>query len=507
MTKSTRHGLAAALLALVAGTGRAEVALPALLGEHMVAQREVPLHLWGQAAPGERVTATFRGESRSAAADDLGRWSLSLAPSAAGGPFSLTVRASNTIRLDDVWVGDVWVAAGQSNMEFTLDAAEGAATEIPQANQPEIRFLRTTRRTSGFPLADVATEGWTVCTPQSAPKVSAVAYFFARHVREHHPVPIGLVEASWGGTPLAAFTPLTTIASDAALLPTLLHWSRTADARATTLLELEKERRDLEAAGDRARAQGQPPPPAPWHPDFDAWAPAAIYNAMVAPLTPFAIRGVIWYQGESDASPERAPVYARLFQAMIRDWRRAWGVGDFPFLFVQLASWTAGPGNAWPELREAQREALALANTGMAVAIDVGHPTDIHPRDKKTVGTRLALAARALAYGERLEYSGPLFRQVTSEGEGLRVYFDHAEGLTTRGGAPVAGFEVAGGDGRYSPAEARIEGATLVVSSAAVAAPRSVRYGWADNPRVSLYNAAGLPASPFQGGASPREGR
>jgi sialate O-acetylesterase len=219
---------------------------------------------------------------------------------------------------------------------------------------------------------------------------------------------------------------------------------------------------------------------------------------MIAPLTPHAIRGVIWYQGESDASPERAPVYARLFEATIREWRRAWGVGDFPFLFVQLANWTAGPGNAWPELREAQRQTLSVANTGMAVTIDVGNPTDIHPRDKKTVGTRLALAARALAYGERIEHSGPLFRQAVPDGSALRVFFDHAEGLATRGVAPVEGFEIAGKDGRYVPAEARIEGATVVVSSAPVPAPRSVRYGWADNPRVSLYNAAGLPASPFR---------
>jgi sialate O-acetylesterase len=498
MTRGVSFFLGTALLLLAVGTAGAEVSLPAVLGEHMVVQREIPLHVWGQAAPGETVTASFRGESRSVAADELGRFGLYLPPSAAGGPFTLTVSASNTIRLDDVWVGDVWVAAGQSNMELTLDEAEGAAAEIPQARHPEVRFLRAEHRTSSFPLADVATDGWKVCTPETAPKVSAVAYFFARHVREHHSVPIGVIDASWGGTPLAAFTPLATIAGDPALLPALVHWSRIADARTTTLLEIEREKRELEAAAARARAQGQEPPRPPWRPDFDAWGPAAIYNAMVAPLAPFAIRGVIWYQGESDASPERAPVYARLFQSMIRDWRRAWGVGDFPFLFVQLASWTAGPGNAWPELREAQRQALTVVNTAMAVAIDVGHPTDIHPRDKKTVGTRLALAARVLAYGERLEHSGPLFRQVTPEGPGLRVSFDHGEGLTTHGGAEVAGFEIAGADGRFVPAGARIVGSTVFVSSAAVPSPRSVRYGWADNPRVSLYNAAGLPASPFR---------
>ena len=498
MKRAIRLSVAISLLALATGPATAAVSLPAVLGEHAVVQRELPFHVWGQAAPGETVTTSFRGERRSTVADELGRWSLFHSPSAAGGPFTLSVSASNTIRLDDVWVGDVWLAAGQSNMEFTLDGAEGAAVEVPQARQPGIRFLRAARKTSSFPLTDVATEGWKVCTPETAPRMSAVAYFFARHVREHQPVPIGVIDASWGGTPVAAFTPLPAIGSDPALVPALLHFSRMADARATTLLEIEKEKRELEAAAERARAQGQQPPSPRWHPDFEAWAPAAIYNAMVAPVTPAAIRGVIWYQGESDASAERAPVYARLFQAMIRSWRQAWAVGDFPFLFVQLANWTAGPGNAWPELREAQRQALTLANTGMAVAIDVGHPTDIHPKDKKTVGTRLALAARALAYGERIAYSGPLLRQVVPEGQALRVFFDHAEGLTTRGGAPVDGFEVAGADRRYVPAQARIEGSTVVVSSSALKAPTSVRYGWADNPRVSLYNAAGLPASPFR---------
>jgi sialate O-acetylesterase len=490
-------GLGLVFAALAAGTVDAAVSLPAVLGEHMVVQRGLPFHVWGQAAPGEAVTASFRGESRTTVADELGRFSLYHPASAAGGPFTLTVSASNTVRLDDVWVGDVWVAAGQSNMEWPLDAADGGPDAIARADEPHVRFLRATRVTSRYPLTDVATEGWKVASPQTAPKFSAVAWFFARAIRERHPVPIGVIDASWGGAPLSAFTPLTTLASDPSLQPAILHWSRMADRQATTLLEVEKEKRDLEPAAAQARARGEEPPLPRWRPGLEAWSPAGIYNAMVAPLTPHAIRGAIWYQGESDASPERAAVYARLFEETIRSWRRAWGVGDFPFLFVQLANWTAGPGNAWPEVREAQRQTLSVASTGMAVTVDVGNPTDIHPRDKKTVGTRLALAARALAYGETLPYSGPLFRQAIPDGAALRVYFDHAEGLAARGGR-VVGFEVAGTDGKYVPAEARIEGATVVVSSPDVKAPRAVRYGWADNPPVCLYDAAGLPASPFR---------
>jgi sialate O-acetylesterase len=498
MKRSIRLGLAFCTAALAAGAAEAAVSLPAVLGEHMVAQRDLPFHVWGKAAPGETVTVSFRDASRGTVADELGRFSVFLPPSAAGGPFTLTVTASNTIRLDDVWVGDVWLAAGQSNMEWPLEAAEGAKDEIERGSQPWLRVLRANRVTSRFPKDDVETDGWRVASPETAPKMSAVAWFFARHIREHHAVPIGLIDASWGGAPLSAFTPLTTLASDPALQPAILHWSRMADAHTTTQLEIEKEKRDLEPAAARAREQGQAPPLPRWRPGLEAWSPAGIYNAMIAPLTPHAIRGVLWYQGESDASPERAPVYARLFAETIRSWRRAWGGGDFPFLFVQLANWTAGPGNAWPELRDAQRHTLSVANTGMAVAIDVGNPTDIHPRDKKTVGTRLALAARALAYGEGLEHSGPLFRQAVPEQGGLRVFFDHAAGLATRGGAPIEGFEVAGADGRYVPAQARIEGPTVIVSCAEVKVPRSLRYGWADNPKVSLYNAAGLPASPFR---------
>jgi sialate O-acetylesterase len=380
-------GLGLALLALAAGPAGAAVSLPAVLGEHMVVQRELPLHLWGQAEPGETVTASFRGESRSAVADELGRWSLHLPPSGAGGPFTLTLDASNTIRLDDVWVGDVWVAAGQSNMEWTLDAAEGGPDEIRRADHPPVRFLRAARVTSRFPLADVETDGWKVLSPQTAPKVSAIAYFFARAVRERHPVPVGVIDASWGGAPLAAFTPLTTIAGDPALQPAILHWSRMADRHATTLLEIEKEKRDLAAAAAQARARGEDEPRPRWRPGLEAWSPAGIYNAMIHPLTPHAIRGAIFYQGESDASPERAPVYARLFETTIRSWRRAWGVGDFPFLFVQLANWTAGAGNAWPELREAQRQTLSVANTGMAVTIDVGDPATSTPATRGRWGS------------------------------------------------------------------------------------------------------------------------
>ena len=334
------------------------------------------------------------------------------------------------------------------------------------------------------------------CTPETVADSSAVAYFFARNLQQKLGVAIGLIETFWGGTAAESWTSLHALSADASLMPVFAERAKMVDSEPTTLLELKQEEREFQKAVEQAKSEGKPLPWRQWHPDFAAWAPAALYNGMIAPLTPFAIRGVIWYQGEAN-SGERAPLYAHLFQTMIGDWRRAWDEGDFPFLFVQIANWNTEPDGRWPEVRDAQRKALALRNTGMAVTIDIGDPVDIHPKNKQDVGLRLSLAGRAIAYGEKIEWSGPLYRQVTQEEHALRVWFDHAGGLMARG-AELTGFEVADGDGKYSAADTKIEGTSVVVSSAAVPKPVSVRYGWAANPTCNLVNKEGLPASPFQ---------
>ena len=479
----------------------ADASLPALLADHMVIQHGLPVHIWGMAAPHEAVTVTFRSEMKSATADDDGRWSVYLSPGEAGGPFDLKVKATNTIVLSDILVGDVWVASGQSNMEFPMSELANAQTEIAAAEYPKIRFFLVKHKPADYPLEDVESKGWAACTPETAADSSAVAYFFARHLQQKLGVPIGVIESYWGGTAAESWTSLHALSADAALMPVFAARAKALDAQPTTVLHMLKEDREYEQAVEQARAEGKPLPGRKWHPDFAAWAPAALYNGMIAPLTPFAIRGIIWYQGESNSGPERASLYARLFQTMIRDWRNAWGEGDFPFLFVQIANWNAGPDSEWPEVRNAQRQTLTLKNTGMAVTIDIGDAVDIHPKNKQDVGLRLALAARAIAFGEKLEWSGPLVRQVTQEEHALRVWFDHAGGLMAKGTATagaVTGFEVAGADGKYSPAEAKIEGESVVVSSSAVPKPVSVRYGWAANPTCNLFNKEGLPASPFQ---------
>jgi len=289
-----------------------------------------------------------------------------------------------------------------------------------------------------------------------------------------------------------AWTSLDALGADAALAPVFLARGHMIDREPAAQLE-DKRREKLR---EEARAAGTPEPQFPWHPNLSSWAPAALWNGMIAPITPFPIRGVLWYQGESNSALERAPLYERVFSTMIEDWRRQWQIGDFPFLYVQIANFKSGPGEVWAPVREAQRRTLKLRNTGMAVTIDIGNPDNVHPTDKATVGHRLALAAEAITYGKKLEFSGPIFRQATTEGGSLRVWFDHASGMETKGGA-LTGFEVAGADGLFAPADAKIEGATVVLSSAGVAKPIAARYGWANSPECHLYNREGLPASPF----------
>jgi sialate O-acetylesterase len=255
--------------------------------------------------------------------------------------------------------------------------------------------------------------------------------------------------------------------------------------------------KDEQRQRDEAKAQGKPEPQFPWHPALESYGPGYLWNAMIAPLTPFPIRGAIWYQGEANAGGDRFPYYDRVMRDLIEDWRHEWGIGAFPFYYVQLANWITDPQSNWADVRNQQVRTLGERNTAMAVTVDVGNPNDIHPTDKATVGHRLAVAARALNYGERdVEYSGPMFRQATIEGNSIRAWFDHAKGLTAKGG-DVTSVEIAGADGKFVAAKATVDGEAIVASSPDVPNPVAIRYGWASNPQCNLYNSDGLPASPF----------
>jgi len=497
----TRIDLRCLPLALLAAgfpsTGECAARLPGILSSHMVVERERPIHIWGWADPGEKISVAFHGSARDTAANGLGNWSVYLPPEPAGGPYQLTVSGDRTIVLDDVLVGDVWFASGQSNMEMPLKGFPGgplknSAEEIAKANQPQLRLLMIPRKAADYPLVN-ADASWTVCSPETAANFSAAAYFFGREIAAREHVAVGLIDSTWGGTVAEAWMSLEGISTDAGLMPLFASRARMMESQAENVAILAAEKREDEAA----RREGRQPQSHPWRPDPASWAPSALFNGMVAPVAGFGIKGVIWYQGESNSRAGFAPMYAKIFPALIADWRARWHEGDFPFLFVQIANFKSSENEAWPVIREAQRRTLSVANTAMVVTADIGDPDNVHPADKQTVGARLALAARALAYGENVEYSGPLFRQATPENGRMRVWFDHAaDGLAAKGSA-LEGFEVAGENGRFVSAEARIDGKTVIVGDVGVPEPKYVRYGWANSPVVNLYNSAGLPASPF----------
>ncbi len=465
----------------------------------MVLQRDSPIHIWGWSEPGESVSVALGSAVQSSTGNALGHWSVYLPPQSAGGPLQITISGSNKIVLEDVLIGDVWFASGQSNMEMPLRGfprsavIKNGAKEIGAANHPDIRLLLVKDKASSYPLEDIGSDqSWTICTSATAANFSAVAYFFGRDLSAHQHVPIGLIDSSWGGTPAEAWTSLEGISSDASLMPVFAARARMAKEQTDVEATLAAEKREDELA----KSRNLPMPQHTWRPDFDSWAPSWLYNGMVAPFTGFPIKGVIWYQGESNASSELAPLYGKLFPALIADWRSHWQEGNFPFLFVQIANYNAGPTDNWPLVREAQRRTLSLANTGMAVTVDVGDPNNIHPADKESVGERLALAARALAYHEDIEYCGPSFRQVSAEDGGLRVWFDHAQGLMSKSG-DLQGFELAGPDHHFLNATARIAGSSVVVTNPQITNPQFVRYAWSNAPAASLFNSSGLPASPF----------
>lgn len=500
--KSLRLLFVLACVTASCAAARADVRLPHVLSDHAVLQRDRPIHIWGWATPAAHLTIKFHAQNVATVADASGSWSLWLAPETAGGPFTLTVSGDGAdVTVSDLLVGDVWVASGQSNMEMPLKGFPGNAVlkdgdkEIAAATNPRLRLLIVTKKSADYPLNDVP-DTWTLCTPDTAQNFSAVAYFFGREIADKENVPVGLIDSTWGGTPADSWVSMDTLGTHPELLPAFAARATFADGENDRDAALVIEKQEDAAA----QAAGKPRPQHPWHPDETSWTPAGLYNGMIAPLTPLSLRGFIWYQGETNSAHERAPYYETLMNGLIGDWRMHFAQGNLPFYYVQISSFHS-PGEDWGRVRDAQRRTLEIANTAMAVTLDVGSPNNVHPPDKQTVGHRLALAARRLVYGEEVPYASPLFRQATAEWQpdgsaALRVWFDHAQGLTTHGSSSTA-FEIAGKDHQFVPAQAKIEGETVLVSASSVPHPVYVRYGWMGVITDNVFNADGLPMSTF----------
>lgn len=469
MKKAIR--LAAVILSMASSAALAEVKLASVFTDHMVLQRDKAVRIWGTAAAGKTVTVKAAGAEASATADGAGNWSLELPKHAASeSPTELTATEAggNTVTLSDILYGDVWICSGQSNMAFSLDRASNAADAIPAATDDKVRLLVVPRVTSDEPQLQQK-GAWTHCTPETAKTFSAVGYFFGQQLRLDEHVPVGLIGTYWGGTPAESWTPKSHLAG--------AEWEPLWD-------------RDKKLASGATKSK-------------NPHRPTVLWNGMVEPLVPMSITGVIWYQGEVNAG--RAEQYRSLFPNMIQAWRDAFKQGDVPFLFVQLANYGKSNGDSdagsnWAELREAQAMTLKLPNTGMAVAIDVGNPTNIHPTDKLTVGKRLALAAEHVAYGKDVACQGPTYESLAINGHTVTLTFAHADGLATKDNAPVKGFTVAGDDKKFVPAtSAKVEGNKVIVTAPeSIGTPTAIRYGWAGDPETSLYNAAALPMVPFR---------
>lgn len=499
-----RHAALALLTSLI--PLHAALQLPRVFGDHMVLQRDKPIPLWGWADPGATVTVAFNGTTQTATTAPTGRWELKLpAMKASSTPLIMTLHSNDqSLTLSDVLLGDVWICAGQSNMDFPLAGANGGHEALTAAGQlTQIRLLHVTAPASGLPADDIP-NAWTPCTSSTVANFSAVAFFFGKAVSEKIGVPVGLIQSAWGGTPIQPWTPEEGFALDDKLrgdLPALNQAEKELHATlAARLPEMEnwvdKAKRAVANNTDLPALPSLPPDPLvpfPTNPNQDT----VIFNSRIHPLIPYAIRGVIWYQGESNHGDT---LYANRLRALISSWRQLWGEGDFPFYFVQLAPLgTVYAKGELVDLWQAQSSCLDLPNTGMAVTNDIGDLTTIHPKDKRDVGERLARIAFTKEYGlPDIVYSGPVYHSMQIDGAKIRLTFDHGDGLASRDGQPLSWFELAGADGKFVAADAVIEGQQVVVSSAQVPAPKAVRFAWANNAVPNLVNHAGLPTPAFQ---------
>jgi sialate O-acetylesterase len=501
-TRSTLSlALAAAVFSLTNLTAQA-LNLPRSFSDHMVLQRDLPVRIWGWAEPAQEVEVSFAGQKKTTTAAESGKWMVTLDPLAASAdPGELSVVAgSQRLTFKNVLVGEVWICSGQSNMEWTLDATDKAKEFIAAANYPQIRQFKVPHVTNPKPQKDLPGE-WKVCSPTTVPQFTGVGYHFGLQLYKKLNVPIGLINTSWGGTRIEPWTDPEAFALSPKLKSVsdfIAHADENYRRSVSNKLNqiqtwVNQTREALEKQTDIPAFPG----PIPEHPLSQAGNATAIYNAMVAPLVPYGIRGAIWYQGESNNG--EGMLYFEKMKALIGSWRRLWGQGDFPFLYVQLAPYRYGNPEALPGIWEAQCAALSIPNTGMAVITDIGNVSDIHPRNKEEVGRRLSLWALAKTYGQQgLEYCGPIYKSMKVEDNKVILTFDHGEGLKSLDGKPLAWFTIAGEDKHFTEAKAEIVGDTVVVSSEALPNPVAVRFAWRETAEPNLVNGAGLPASPFR---------
>ena len=540
----TRLNLFAAVVLMASATfSRAvELKFAHIFSDHAILQRDQPVPVWGWADAGAVVTVEFAGQTKNATADASGKWLVKLdALRASVEPRTLTAHTTMTAMVSDVLVGEVWLASGQSNMGVPLSSAHNAAMELPKTDDSLLRFYTVSKSTAAEPQPDV-TGKWEASTPVTAKNYSAVAYFFARELRAKLNCPVAVLHSSWGGTPGQAWVSMDALRKEPSLARHVQKYDealvayRDVQAHPEKVAnykdELKRWQTEVAPAFNAAmkeynakKSTGPKPTPArpePVNPDPMAipspssrpGTPSVIFNGMIAPLAPYALRGAIWYQGEANGSAGME--YRSLLPCLIGDWRTHWSQGDFTFLIVQLPGWDHDTKPAeqhdWPWLREAQLLTLKnVPKTGLAVGIDIGDPHDVHPKDKLDIGVRLALAARKVAYSENVVHSGPIFQEIKVEGAAVRVKFAETGSALMIGQAPwraegveplpsdkLIGFTIAGDDRRWFAANAKIEDDCVVVTSPEVPKPVAVRYGWANAPRCNLYNKEGLPASPFR---------
>ncbi|UOQ51180.1 sialate O-acetylesterase [Hymenobacter cellulosivorans] len=497
------HLLSSACLLTLSYAAQANVTLPALIADNMVLQQQSTVALWGWAEPGEAVTVTASWQKApvKATADAQGNWLVRVPTGKAGGPYTVNFQGKNQLTVSNVLLGEVWLCSGQSNMAFSISKKPNSgsytgvineAQVVPKANYPAIRMFTVKNTVANEPQRDTKGQ-WQVCSPQTVGEFSAVAYFFAQEIHEHTKLPIGLINSTWGGTPAESWTRRDVLEQDPDFQPILRRYER-----GLTTFEQDQAayKRQLAEFQQERAANPQTTRLAPLAPvgAMSNKSPYKLYNGMIRPLIPYTLKGVLWYQGENNA--DRAYQYRRLFPALIRSWRQEWQQPEMPFYFVQISPHRSQN----PEIREAQLLTMqTVPRTGMAVITDWGDSLDIHPRNKQVVGHRLAQWALAKEYGQKKTvYSGPIYHDMQVENGQVRLRFDHTDGGLQARNGPLREFTIAGPDSVFRPAQARIEGNSVIVWNDAVKQPVAVRFAWRAIPSPNFYNAAGLPASPFR---------